>query len=389
MTTRFYSTKSEKQVNIPNNKVCGYRIKNELTPKGYSNGVRSGNDNGVVSQRLSRFSTAHETDMVGSICAGNTNWLNKGVKFNPVDVGSQFELKRPAFKSGTVADKTPDVSLPMNIREGDGNWVMKRNNFLAPPIKGREQLDFEKLQAQDIATAGIKVQLGDKTIQQLFKVQIQDITDVEWLDEYARRLALGESADQLKNRPPFGRPQRQVSQMKNFSQQSNNVNDRVELLSAVVLQGFTDTRQKSAQVMAAVAALLNNINNLSQMTKDNFDAIRIIIERLAIPKDWRSAGLPQRLYSLRQYRLNQGFVNLYLLSNIPTGRTVNFPLVGITDVRTPRDVSLVQIVNSLQSGKFLDIETRTIISRDAAAELVRNGVDGGLLDGLVPLPLTP
>tara|TARA_R110000851_G_scaffold119581_3_gene247422 strand:- start:275 stop:1462 length:1188 start_codon:yes stop_codon:yes gene_type:complete len=390
--TTFYSTKVHKEVVIPQNKVCGYRFKNELVKDGYSNAVRSGKDNGVVPQKFSRFSTALETSNAGSVCAGNTNWLNNKIEFNKVKIGTQFEFKRPAFVRGTVAVNKGNVEMPAQIRGGIGNRSIVRNNFLAAPIKGREMIDFEKLQAQDISEGGIKVQFGDKTLEQLFKIQVEDITDVEWLDEYERRKALGETEDQLRNMPPLGRPQRQVSKMKNFGEQGNSVNDKVEMLTAAVLQGHTETKEQMAQIMVSAAGILGSEENLRRLTQANFNSLRQIIGRMNVPKNYRAAGFTHRLFSLEQYRDEQGLVNLFLLSNLPMDRSLNTPIATYNargDIRGRP--TLIQIVNSMQAaggnpGKFLDIQLRGIIPRSSAIDLVNDGLDGGMLNNVVAPP---
>ena len=132
--TDFYSTKINKKVNIPNTKVCGYRMENELAVKGYSNGVRTGRDNGVVPQKLSRFATNEEREKAGSNCAGNTNWMNHKVKFNEVNVSKQFNLRRPSFRAGEKAN-FQSVQMPRNKRTGYGNYNLVRNNFIRPQIR--------------------------------------------------------------------------------------------------------------------------------------------------------------------------------------------------------------------------------------------------------------
>ena len=103
--------------------------------------------------------------------------------------------------------------LPVDIQSGLGNYHMVRENFIAPPIKPRMAVDFDKLNAQSLAADGIKVQLGDKTIEQLFKTYVRDKTYVEWITEYNRRKAAGETAQQLIDNPLFEREQRKVSKM--------------------------------------------------------------------------------------------------------------------------------------------------------------------------------
>ena len=76
MTTEFYSTYFNKTVDIPNPKVCGYKMSNSATKKGWSSGLRAGKDNGVAPQKFSRFSTDWEAENKHK-CEGNRNWLNK------------------------------------------------------------------------------------------------------------------------------------------------------------------------------------------------------------------------------------------------------------------------------------------------------------------------
>ena len=152
----FYSTKRSSNVSIPSNKVCGYRIKNSIMKKGYSDGVNASRDNGVVEQRLSRFATEEERKCAGSNCEGNTNWLNsRKVRFNlAINADQQFNIKRPAFLAGTTDNNYSDPQLPKNERNGIGNRTIMRNNFLAPKIKNRYLNDFEKLQSLSLEEAG-------------------------------------------------------------------------------------------------------------------------------------------------------------------------------------------------------------------------------------------
>lgn len=331
-----------------------------------------------------------KSDSETALC--NRNASGK-IQFQHVKKGTQFEFKRPAFEAGTLSKETgSNVQMPAQIRGGIGNRSITRNNFLSAPIKGREMIDFEKLQAQDISEGGIKVQFGDKTLEQLFKIQVEDITDVEWLDEYERRKALGETEDQLRNMPPLGRPQRQVSKMKNFGEMGNSVGDKVEMLTAAVLQGHTETKEQMAQIMVSAANILGSEENLRRLTQANFNSLRQIIARMNVPKNYRAAGFTHRLFSLDQYRAEQGLINLFLLSNLPMDRSLNAPLITVNAQGNVRGrPSLVQIVNSMQAAggnpaKFLDIQMRAIIPRASAIILVNGGVDGGLLDNAVAPP---
>ena len=184
-------------------------------------------------------------------------------KFDTVREGTQETITRPAFRAGTVIIKDyTDVKLPTDIRSGLGNYTLIRENFVAPPLMPRVAVDFDKLNAQDLEAQGIKVQLGAKTIEQLFKTYVKDKTDVEWLTEYNRRRTAGETIEQLRNNPPFGREQRKVSKMTNFAEQSVDLDTKLQRISSSVRQGRDETKVEMANIAAEIARILTDVGNL-------------------------------------------------------------------------------------------------------------------------------
>lgn len=399
MTTEFYSTYFNKTVDIPNSKVCGYRMSNSATKKGWSSGLRAGKNNGVAPQKFSRFSTDWEAESKHK-CEGNRNWLNENQRINFIKTkqGQPFSIQRPSFKSGTVVE--PDIPvkrLGSNDRDGMGNRRIVRNNFIAPEIRGREVLNFEKLQATDIEQAGIKVQLGDKTIEKLFKVQVGDPTDRTWLEEKTRRLAAGETEEQLRENPPLGRPQRTIHKMVNFGAQGLSVDNKIESIKAALEQGNADNRNEMAQVIAQTALILGNLANLRNITQVGMNNLRQVINRMFVPKHWRAMGFTHRIFSLDQYREQAGLINLFILSNLsnlPEGRTFEEPLISFdADGNIVGRTSFVNMVQNLSSkilggrrrpGRYLDLQTKAIIPLNVAVDLVNSGVDNGQLNGQNP-----
>jgi len=322
----------------------------------------------------------------------------KNSRFNKTRQGQPFSIARPAFKSGTIVE--PDKSIPRlrgNDRDGMGNKRIVRNNFIAPEIRGREVLSFERLQALDIEQAGIKVQLGDKTIEKLFKVQVGDPTDRTWLEERDRRLAAGETEEQLRENPPLGRPQRTINKMVNFGAQGLSTDDKIESIKAAVEQGNADNRNEMGQIIAQTALLLGNLNNLRNITQTGMNNLRQAIHRMFIPKHWRAMGFTHRIFSLEQYKEQAGLINLFILSNIsnlPEGRTFEEPLISYDDqgnvVGRTNFVNMVQNLASRirggrrRPGRYLDLETKAIIPLNVAVNLVNDGVDNGQLNGQNP-----
>ncbi len=315
--------------------------------------------------------------------------------FSKVRSGTTFNIARPYFKAGTVLNKMGDVKLPVNKRKGLGNYDITRTNFIAPPIKGREVLNFERLAAQDLETAGVKVQLGDKTIEKLFKIQVNDPTDTKWIQEKNARLAGGETEEMIKANPPMGRQQRKVSKMVNFAAQGLLIEDKIEQLKAAVDQGHADNKEDMASLIANVSLLLGNLGQLRNMTQSGFNELRQLISKLTVPKHWKAMGFTHRLYNLEQYKEQAGLINLYILSNLtnlPGGRTFSLPLVSLDDKgEVVGRTSFLNMVQNLGAknrsdgtrapGRYLDLETKAIIPFNVAVELANDGIDNGQLNG--------
>jgi len=327
--------------------------------------------------------------------------LGCGLKFNRTRNGRPFSIQRPSFKSGSVDVENASVKrLDGNDRDGMGNKRIVRNNFISPAIRGREVLDFERLQASDIEQAGIKVQLGDKTIEKLFKVQVPDPTDKKWLEEQTRRLATGETKEQLEINPPLGRPQRTINKMVNFGAQGLSVDDKIESIKAAVEQGNADNRNEMGQVIAQTALILGNVGNLRNITQTGMNNLRQAIGRMFVPKHWRAMGFTHRIFSLAQYKEQAGLINLFILSNLsnlPEGRTFEEPLISLNELGEPVGrTSFINMVQNLTSrirqgvgrgrkaGRYLDLENKSIIPLNVAVNLVNGGVDDGQLNGQNP-----
>ena len=189
------------------------------------------------------------------------------LRFQNIKEGGAFNMSRPAYRSGDVMTTNISKRLQSNQRRGLGNKDITRTNFIAPPIKGRQVISFERLQAQDIAESGVKVQLGDKTIEQLLKIQVDDPTDVEWLDEKRKRLRAGESEDEIIRNPPLGRPQRKVSRMTNFGMMGLRMEDKIEAFYVALKNGNALPKEQLAHITAQIMQLISDQHEVNEMTK--------------------------------------------------------------------------------------------------------------------------
>ena len=303
-------------------------------------------------------------------------------------------LKRPSYLAGTSRSPGPRVpNLKPSRRTGLGNRRLTRPSFEAPEIRPRD-VDFDKLAAADIEKSGIKVQLGQKTLEQLFKIQVPDPTDVEWIAEKKARIASGESEEDIKTNPPFGRQQRTIAKMTNFSTSGLNLGEEIQTLKQAIQRGFADNSTTQVQVIAKLAQILQSSEELD---KPETKVIGEAAKQLPIPKNWRELKFPTRLVSFDQYTKTdqKGLINLFLLSNVPQGLSLNEPVKNVimdksTGRLTSKTTSLRNIVDNLRKdvrsgkvtpGKFLDLEKREIIPYSEAVGYANAGVDGGQLNG--------
>lgn len=126
-------------------------------------------------------------------------------------------------------------------REGIGNYEAYRDNFRQKAILSRNEPDsnqsFAQQRAVDIEKQGLKIQLGEKTIQDLFWTRVPDETDTEWLAEKLRLVAIG-----MMNALPFNRQQRQKTVKQNLGALSITQAGTSNNLVSTILQQINQNR---------------------------------------------------------------------------------------------------------------------------------------------------
>lgn len=240
--------------------------------------------------------------------------------------GNRFQFKRPGYRSGIAEVEDENPGLPINTRIVDA--LIRRPAFQAPEIKPRQIIDFDKLQALDIEKFGEKVQLGEKTMKGINKV-------------------IGFSTG--------------------------------------------EALQDIAEIGAQIGNILNNQRKLTNLSEGQYMSLVKTIKTLSVPKSWQDAGLPRRLWHNEQIKQgpNRGLVYLYLLSNLPTGRTIQHPLIReFEDKKTQTSskisiASLGHLLSSKPNEIILDVERRTLITMKKARALALSGVDNGMVNNTV------
>ena len=393
-STKFYSTKLQENVFIPKVKTCGYRIRNDYMTKGYSSGLKAGLDNGIVNQRLSRFSTDLESEQAKTKCDGNTNWYNHKPgsnlsKPNPTDDNRKiFQLKRPAF----IADYEPDFYKPIfaedisniNQRHGNvyGNHDIQRPASLVETPLARMAVNFDKLQAIDLQNFGAKVQLSDKTLKQIFNIEIPDPLDTKWLDEKNRivdNLKIRGFSDKdilnhLEANKPLGRPQRTNTQKGNIGNSVLSLSNKLSEILEEIRQGKGNSQKQRDELIGQLALSLNDTAEIRRLSDEGNNKLKGVVSTLNIPTDSKDLGLPDRFISNDDYQANKGLVNTHILNRaIDSGLNIMGPVVN----EAGEFLGLDEVERELQNGKMLDIMNSVILSQDNLEGIV--GASAGLL----------
>ena len=383
--TTFYSTKRKSDVTVPNSKVCGYRITNSWMNKGYSDGVRSGRDNGVVDQKLSRFATEEARENAGSNCAGNVNWINHrtgGAFTTPESSKNQFIVNRPAFIAGsTYVDRGASSIDGINRRNGMGNRNITRPAFQSSAIKPRMAIGFDRLQALSIAD--LSAAQRDAESKPKIMIRIPDITDTAWLNERSRMkaalLAAGLSEDQaeleLAVNKPLGRDQRTVGKLTTSiaDEKFLKVNDKLKEISQEITDGRGENRTQQANLAGQMARVLNTQQTVSRLTEAQLIGINQSLSRLRVPKNYRAVFPGHRVVAGngQYFADNKGIIAMFLMSNIPVDNSPNQPIKSWHSGRNRYIPAALLQIYQMGADRFLDMENRTI---DTVASLTAKGL---------------
>lgn len=330
---KFYSTQRQSNVFIPANKVCGYRIKNPIMKRGYSSGVRAGIDNGVVNQKLSRFSEDYEAERVYK-CEGNTNWLNgRKPQFNKAEsADNQFSIKRPSFLEGSSIHSIQAQELKPNNRAGLGNRDITRNNFLASEIKAR-QFDLEKLQIMPVSDVYTSDVVGANQLSYSTVIKVPDPTDFQWLKEkerlereLRRRFTnAGVPADQipamiereLAINKPLGRPQRTINKTTNDIANSKlTTEQKVKEIIQEVKDGRAEGRRERTAITGQLVRVLSDTDGISRLAGSQLANLGASLAVIGIPVNYKAMGIGPRYVDIDFYKANPGIINLLFLSKV-------------------------------------------------------------------------
>lgn len=321
--------------------------------------------------------------------------------------GYAFNIQRPAFLVGSKCCKICDDSKndypnnpaprdlsKINNRNGLGNYDISRRSFEASKIRPRIAGDFDKLQALDIETQGVKIQLSEKTIEELFKTKVADKTDTKWLEEKNRLTVLYRSRNmtpeqierELDINKPLGREQRKINSIQNIGQSNLTISDKIREIKEEVMDGRAENRRQQAVLIGHLALIFNNLQTVENFTREQLIDLSQTVARLNLPRNHKQMGIGPRFIDNLYYNANAGLINLFLFSNVASDPTFN-TLDGISYITpvynfavNPNGLPAIKLTSMLAAmskqgiGKrYLDLLNRGVISKaqmiQAASEL--------------------
>jgi hypothetical protein len=317
----------------------------------------------------------------------DTYKLSDGVMENTatkIKIGNNFKMPvlksgyitkivRPSFKFDNQEIKQKVADVYKNQRRGNGNYRLRRNNFLteAPAPRG---VYLDKVQLKTLDDIDQTIAIGDESLDAMFNIQVDDPQDTEWLALKAKRLAKGETEAQIAGNPPFNRGQRQKTERVNFATTGLKIKDKIELLQTAMMSNNAETVKEIKDVVTSLAVILGT--QTDELTKNNLKVIKQVVERLNIPQNITKAGLsaddfPGGFCNKQQYSDNQGLI---LIALINKSKDPNKIVKNLT-LEKGGMLGPVTLYNTFKQGMILDLNTAELLTKEQAEQ---RGYESGL-----------
>jgi hypothetical protein len=281
-------------------------------------------------------------------------------------------IKRPYFQFGaTLAYKqAPPLKDIITKRMGTGNYNIKRDNFSQSEAKPRNPR-FDDYHIKGLEKRGSDRGLGDKTLSELFSVDVPDPSDSVWLAE-KRRLITKYEGDgimpeqikiELMSHKPLGRDQRKIRKQDNVATSALSFNKKLEEMEQEIREGRAVDSGKLALIEGQLNGILASTSDISSMTQQQLGELANMLEALHIPRTHEEMGLP-RIIGTSYYKDNAGIVNMFLLKNAENDAnlSLNRPIMGITN----KPMSLNSMVSGMGANGdrklFLDLGKRQMLN---------------------------
>jgi hypothetical protein len=293
-------------------------------------------------------------------------------------------IERIYYRHGDVL---PDSEKSKNIitkRVGFGNYLIQRENFTQSSPKARSpKIDFKS----GFGNRGNNdVNLSDKTLGELFAVDVDDPNDKLWLDEKERLIlkyeATGLSPAQIKiellSLKPLGRDQRKIRQTNNIGTSSLSFTKKLEEIEEEIRQNRIYDNGKLVVIENQLNSILSSSEDIGKMTFTQLNELVNLLETLNIPKNYEELNLP-RLIGISYYNSKAGIINMFLLKNAEYDSIVSLdrPVYGVRDDNSITLNSMVTSMSRSNNRLYLDLENRKILTKEMVIRIVNN-ITGGV-----------
>jgi hypothetical protein len=279
-----------------------------------------------------------------------------------------MKIKRPDFISGNTRPSTETFDLKIPKRVGIGNFTIRRDNFTRPPVKERTPL-FNKTEISYTQNIKGKVDLSDKTLSELFDVDIPDERDILWLREKDRLKLFyknkgftdNEIKLELQYHKPLGRNQRTIRKRDNIGTSKLSFNNKIDEIEQEIREGRGLDRDRLEVIYQQLNEIMGDISAINNMSNTQLQDLYKLIEKINIPETHEELNLA-RFVGASYYKKNAGIINMFLIRNSrrDSSLTLNEPIHGTTE----NGRNTIATMNaSLGSNRYyLDLHQRRMLN---------------------------
>ena len=290
-------------------------------------------------------------------------------------------LQRPSYKKlindVVSVNNYGDTEKALNKitkRTGE-NYKLERPSFHKDMVYPRYGYDFNGMEKLNIQQNGIKIQLGNKTLNEMFRTQINDPTDINYKQE--------------------GRPQRKVYKYMNIADSKLNISEKINVIQEAVRSDPAISENKEAvdRILNVVLGFFN-LENIQNMEDKDLDELISILSSIKYSSNWRIIPNKPRFrfltWELYENSPVQPYYNILLSSpyTLQDGRPPTEPIEyhGRTGGKGSKiliqNISLFKALGLLKSyskekEKFfvLDLENNSLIPFKMANEIVQSDLE--------------
>lgn len=229
-------------------------------------------------------------------------------------------FQRPSFAIGTKYEFKKADKIPEKInRYNHFDDLDRVGGSEIASIQARDEVDFEKRRAQDILKFGTKVQISTEAIS-----------------------------------------------------------------DSIVEKAVIDLKEglkKPQLILSDIIKILQDQINLSQLSESAYENIVNILSKMNISKDYQD-NFKRRIYDYDEFIKKSGIIIAFLINSAPDDRK-NKPLNSYTAQGRINEMAVESLRSVLRGNRnteprYLDLGTRSVITRDMARVALRDDIDADL-----------